>query len=172
MHYENLSTQFSDKNWFNHFLLHLLVLLFQSSHYSILFQELWEENLSAAVSLQVLEMAEKFSVAAASHSISTDYGKLDCMTSIFMSFFSRSQSLAFWKALFPVLNNIFSLHGATLMARDNDRFLKQVAFHLLRLAVFRNESIRRRAVLGLQILIRVSSLSIKDTTSPYLNLIL
>ena len=57
------------------------------------------------------------------------------------------------------------------MARDNDRFLKQVAFHLLRLAVFRNESIRRRAVLGLQILIRVSSLSIKDTASPCLNLI-
>ncbi|KAL5995031.1 MAP kinase Spk1, partial [Asimina triloba] len=29
--------------------------------------ELWEENLSAAVSLQVLEITEKFSVAAASH---------------------------------------------------------------------------------------------------------
>ncbi|CAA6654525.1 unnamed protein product [Spirodela intermedia] len=108
--------------------------------------ELWEENLSAAVSLQVLEMTEKISVAAASHAVTTDYGKLDCITSIFMSFFSRSQSLAFWKALFPVLNNIFK----------NDRFLKQVAFHLLRLAVFRNESVRRRAVLGLQILVRNS----------------
>lgn len=103
----------------------------------------------------MLEMTEKFSAAAASHAVATDYGKLDCTTSIFMSFFSRSQSLAFWKALFPVLNTIFSLHGATLMARENDRFLKQVAFHLLRLAVFRNESVRRRAVLGLQILVRV-----------------
>ncbi|KAK1317196.1 hypothetical protein QJS10_CPA05g00584 [Acorus calamus] len=69
--------------------------------------ELWEESLSAAVSLQVLEIIEKFSVAAASHTIATDYdGKLDCITSIFMSFFSRSQPLAFWKALFPVFNNI------------------------------------------------------------------
>lgn len=41
------------------------------------------------------------------------------------------------------------------MARENDRFLKQIAFHLLRLAVFRNDNVRRRAVIGLQILIRV-----------------
>lgn len=118
--------------------------------------ELWEENLSAAVSLQVLEITEKFSASAASHGIATDYGKLDCVTAIFMSFFSRNQPLDFWKALFPVFNNVFNLHGATLMARENDRFLKQVAFHLLRLAVFRNDNIRKRAVIGLQILIRSS----------------
>lgn len=118
--------------------------------------ELWEENLSAAVSLQVLEVTEKFSMMAASHSISTDYGKLDCITAIFMSFFSRNQPLGFWKALFPVFNGVFDLHGVTLMARENDRFLKQVTFHLLRLAVFRNESIRRRAVIGLQILMKSS----------------
>lgn len=118
-------------------------------------QEVWEENLSTAVSLQVLEITDKFSVAAASQSIATDYGKLDCITSMMIGLFSRNQPLAFWKAFFPVFNNIFSVHGATLMARENDRFLKQVAFHLLRLAVFRNDSIRKRAVLGLQILIRV-----------------
>lgn len=94
---------------------------------------------------------------SASHSIATDYGKLDCVTAIFMSFFSRNQSLAFLKALFPVFNHVFNLHGATLMARENDRFLKQVTFHLLRLAVFRNDSIRKRAVIGLQILVRVGS---------------
>ncbi|KAJ6333748.1 hypothetical protein OIU77_009598 [Salix suchowensis] len=116
--------------------------------------ELWEENLSAAVSLQVLEITEKFSMMAASHSIATDYGKLDCLTATFTSFFSRNQPLSFWKALFPVFNNVFDLHGATLMARENDRFLKQVAFHLLRLAVFRNESVKKRAVIGLQILVR------------------
>lgn len=126
--------------------------------------EIWEENLSTAISLQVLEMTEKFSVAAASHSIATDYGKLDCITSILMSLFSRNQPLAFWKALFPVFNNIFTLHGAMLMARENDRFLKQVAFHLLRLAVFRNDSIRRRAVIGLQILIRSSFYYFVHTT--------
>lgn len=92
---------------------------------------------------------------ASSHSIATDYGKLDCITSIFMSFFSKNQPLAFYKALFPVFNSVFDLHGATLMARENDRFLKQVTFHLLRLAVFRNDSIRKRAVSGLQILVRV-----------------
>ncbi|XP_050203350.1 guanine nucleotide exchange factor SPIKE 1 [Mercurialis annua] len=118
--------------------------------------ELWEENLSAAVSRQVLEITEKFSVMAASQSIATDYGKLDCITAIFMSLFSRNQALAFWKVLLPVFYNVFNLHGATLMARENDRFLKQAAFHLLRLAVFRNESIRRRAVVGLQILVRSS----------------
>ncbi|KAL0448232.1 UNVERIFIED_CONTAM: Guanine nucleotide exchange factor SPIKE 1, partial [Sesamum latifolium] len=118
--------------------------------------ELWEENLSAAVSLQVLEIIEKFSGAVASHTIATDYGKLDCITSIFMIIFSHNQPLAFWKALFPVFNNVFELHGATLMARENDRFLKQIAFHLLRLAVFRNENIRKRAVVGLQILVRSS----------------
>lgn len=90
-----------------------------------------------------------------SHTIATDYGKLDCITSIFMIVFSHSQPLDFWKALLPVFNNIFELHGATLMARENDRFLKQIAFHLLRLAVFRNENIRKRAVIGLQILVRV-----------------
>ncbi|KAF8395537.1 hypothetical protein HHK36_019485 [Tetracentron sinense] len=36
-------------------------------------RELLEENLSAAVSLQVLEITEKFSIAAASHNIATDY---------------------------------------------------------------------------------------------------
>ncbi|KAL3613670.1 MAP kinase Spk1 [Castilleja foliolosa] len=118
--------------------------------------ELWEENLSAAVSLQVLEIIEKFSGAVASHTIATDYGKLDCITSIFMIVFSHSQPLAFWKTLFPVFNSVFELHGATLMARENDRFLKQITFHLLRLAVFRNENIRRRAVIGLQILVRSS----------------
>ncbi|XWS23297.1 hypothetical protein CRYUN_Cryun29cG0109600 [Craigia yunnanensis] len=118
--------------------------------------ELWEENLSAAVSLQVLEISERFSVMAASHSIATDYGKLDCLSSIIMSFFSRNQPLAFWKAFLPVFNHVFDLHGATLMARENDRFLKQVAFHLLRLAVFRNDNIRKRAVIGLQILVRSS----------------
>ncbi|CAH1442319.1 unnamed protein product [Lactuca virosa] len=118
--------------------------------------ELWEENLSAAISLQILEITEKFSKAAASHSIATDYGKLDCMTSIFTSIFSRSQPLAFWKSLFPVFNNVFQLHGETLMARENNRFLKQIAFHLLRLAVFCNENIRKRAVIGLQILVRSS----------------
>lgn len=39
-------------------------------------QELWEENLSAAVSLQVLEIIEKFSGAVASRAIATDYGKI------------------------------------------------------------------------------------------------
>ncbi|OAY76191.1 guanine nucleotide exchange factor SPIKE 1 [Ananas comosus] len=126
--------------------------------------EIWEENLSTAVSLQVLEMTEKFSAAVASHSIATDYGKLDCIASILTGLFSRSQPLAFWKALFPVFNSIFNLHGATLMARENDRFLKQVAFHLLRLAVFRNNSIRRRAVVGLQILVRNSFYYFMHTT--------
>lgn len=41
------------------------------------------------------------------------------------------------------------------MARENDRFLKQIAFHLLRLAVYRNDSVRKRAVIGLQILVKV-----------------
>ncbi|KAI4333281.1 hypothetical protein L6164_018113 [Bauhinia variegata] len=118
--------------------------------------ELWEENLSASVSLQVLEVTEKFSMLAASHSIATDYGKLDCITAIFMSFLSRNQPLTFWKAFFPVFHCVFDLHGATLMARENDRFLKQVTFHLLRLAVFRNENIRKMAVVGLQILVRSS----------------
>ncbi|KAG8363226.1 hypothetical protein BUALT_Bualt19G0000100 [Buddleja alternifolia] len=118
--------------------------------------ELWEENLSGAVSLQVLEIIHKFSGAVASHTIATDYGKLDCITSIFMIVFSHSQPLSFWKALFPVFNSVFELHGATLMARENDRFLKQITFHLLRLAVFRNENIRKRAVIGLQILVRSS----------------
>ncbi|XP_045803062.1 guanine nucleotide exchange factor SPIKE 1-like [Trifolium pratense] len=118
--------------------------------------ELWEENLSASVSLQVLEVTEKFSTMAASRSIATDYGKLDCITAVFMSFLSRNQPLSFWKAFFPVFNSVFDLHGATLMARENDRFLKQVTFHLLRLAVFRNDNIRKRAVVGLQILVRCS----------------
>ncbi|XP_020238455.1 guanine nucleotide exchange factor SPIKE 1 isoform X2 [Cajanus cajan] len=118
--------------------------------------ELWEENLSASVSLQVLEVTEKFSMMASSHSIATDYGKLDCITTVFMSFLSRNQPLTFWKAFFPVFNSVFDLHGATLMARENDRFLKQVTFHLLRLAVFRNENVRKRAVVGLQILVRSS----------------
>ncbi|KAH1210267.1 Guanine nucleotide exchange factor SPIKE 1 [Glycine max] len=118
--------------------------------------ELWEENLSAFISLQVLEVTEKFSMMAASHSIATDYGKLDCITAVFMSFLSRNQPLTFWKAFFPVFNSVFDLHGATLMARENDRFLKQVTFHLLRLAVFQNENIRQRAVVGLQILVRSS----------------
>ncbi|KAG6516454.1 hypothetical protein ZIOFF_026919 [Zingiber officinale] len=126
--------------------------------------EVWEENLSTAVSLQVLEITNKFSVAAASQSIATDYGKLDCITSMMIGLFSRSQPLAFWKAFFSVFNNIFSVHGATLMARENDRFMKQVAFHLLRLAVFRNDSIRKRAVLGLQILIRNSFYYFTNTT--------
>ncbi|KAG6554310.1 hypothetical protein Mapa_004226 [Marchantia paleacea] len=118
--------------------------------------ELWEDNLSAAVSLQVLEIVEKFVDAAATHSIATDYIKLDCITALFTGFLSRSQPLLFWKSFLPVFNNLFSLHGAILMGRENDRFLKQVAFHLLRLAVFRNESIRKRAVVGLQILVRNS----------------
>lgn len=122
-------------------------------------QELWEENLSTAVSLEVLGITEKFSVAAGARSITTDYAKLDCVTSILMGLLSRNQSLAFWKAFLPVVYNIFNLHGATLMARENDRFLKQIAFHLLRLAVFRNDSIRKRAVVGLQILVRVSCLA-------------
>ncbi|KAK4490505.1 hypothetical protein RD792_001185 [Penstemon davidsonii] len=122
--------------------------------------ELWEESLSAAVSLQVLEIIQKFSGAVATHTIATDYGKLDCITSIFMIIFSHNQPLSFWKALFPVFNTVFELHGATLMARENDRFLKQIAFHLLRLAVFRNENIRKRAVIGLQILVRTARLRV------------
>ncbi|KAM6570698.1 hypothetical protein CsatB_018683 [Cannabis sativa] len=118
--------------------------------------ELWEENLSASVSLQVLKITEKFSTMAASHSVATDYNKLDCVTAIFMSFISRNQPLAFWKAYVPIFNSVFNLHGATLMARENDGFLKQVAFQLLRLAVFLNDNIRRRAVVGLQILVRSS----------------
>ncbi|XP_074303496.1 guanine nucleotide exchange factor SPIKE 1 isoform X1 [Silene latifolia] len=126
--------------------------------------ELWEENLCAAVSLQVLEITEKFSTTAAAHRIATDYGKLDCITSVFASIFSRNQSLSFWKAFFPAFNNIFRYHGSTLMSRENDRFLKQIAFHLLRLAVFRNDNIRRRAVIGLQILVRSSFCYFKQTT--------
>ncbi|KXG39465.1 guanine nucleotide exchange factor SPIKE 1 [Sorghum bicolor] len=126
--------------------------------------ELWEENLSTAVSLEVLGITEKFSVAAGTRSITTDYAKLDCVTSILMGLLSRSQPLAFWKAFLPVVYNIFNLHGATLMARENDRFLKQIAFHLLRLAVFRNDSIRKRAVVGLQILVRNSFNYFKNTT--------
>ncbi|KAM1107555.1 hypothetical protein EV1_004262 [Malus domestica] len=118
--------------------------------------ELWEENLSASVSLQVLEITEKFSIMASSHSIATDYGKFDCVTAIFMSFFSRNQPLSFWRSLLPVFNGVFNLHGVTLMARENDRFLKQVTFHLLRLAVFRNDNIKKRAVIGLQMLMRSS----------------
>lgn len=125
--------------------------------------ELWEENLSAAVSLQVLEIVEKFSEAASVHSIATDYLKLDCVTAIIMACLSRNQPLSFWKSFFPVFNNLFNRHGGTLMVRENDRFLKQVAFYLLRLGVFRNESIRKRAVLGLQILIRNSFYNFQST---------
>ena len=66
-------------------------------------QELWEENISAAVSLQILEITEKFSGAAADHKIATDYGKLDCVTAIFMAFLSRSQPLIFWKEFFACI---------------------------------------------------------------------
>ncbi|KZV53302.1 dedicator of cytokinesis protein 7-like [Dorcoceras hygrometricum] len=125
--------------------------------------ELWEENLSTAVSLQVLEIIKKFSGTVESRSIATDYGKLDCITSLFMIVFSHNQPLAFWKALFPVFNSVFELHGAMLMARENDRFLKQIAFHLLRLSVFRNENIRKRAVIGLLILVRSSFSYFKQT---------
>ncbi|XP_073283618.1 guanine nucleotide exchange factor SPIKE 1 isoform X1 [Primulina huaijiensis] len=125
--------------------------------------ELWEENLSTAVSLQVLETIKKFSGTVESRSIATDYGKLDCITSIFMIVFSHNQPLAFWKVLFPVFNSVFELHGAVLMARENDRFLKQIAFHLLRLSVFRNENIRKRAVIGLLVLVRSSFSNFKQT---------
>ncbi|KAL3697766.1 hypothetical protein R1sor_011842 [Riccia sorocarpa] len=125
--------------------------------------ELWEDNLSAAVSLQVLEIVEKFIEAAATRSIATDYVKLDCITALFTGFLSRSQPLEFWKAFLPVFNSLFSLLGDILMGRENDRFLKQVAFHLLRLAVFRNESIRKRAVVGLQILVRNSFYHFQST---------
>lgn len=108
--------------------------------------------------LQILEVLEKFADAASIQAVATDYMRLDCITSIFIGFLGRSQPLPFWKAFLPVFSNVFSRHGTTLMSRENDRFLKQVAFHLLRLAVFRNESIRKRAVVGIQILIRVSSL--------------
>lgn len=107
--------------------------------------------------LQILEILETFADAASIQAVATDYMRLDCITSIFTGFLGRSQPLPFWKAFLPVFNNVFSRHGATLMSRENDRFLKQVAFHLLRLGVFRNESIRKRAVIGIQILIRVSS---------------
>lgn len=122
-------------------------------------QELWEENLSAAVMLQLLEIVEKFMAATAGQAVATDYSRLDCITSIITGFLGRSQPLPFWKAFLPVFKNLFAQHGAILMSRDNDRFLKQVAFHLLRLGVFRNESIRKRAVVGLLILVRVSFIS-------------
>ena len=109
--------------------------------------------------LQILEVLEKFVDAASVQAVATDYTRLDCITSIFIGFLGRSQPLPFWKAFLPVFSKVFSRHGAILMSRENDRFLKQVAFHLLRLGVFRNESIRNRAVVGLQILIRVRSLS-------------
>lgn len=119
------------------------------------FQELWEENLSASAMLQILEVLEKFISAVSSQAVLTDYMRLDCITTIFIGFLGRSQPLPFWKAFLPFFNNVFRRHGATLMSRENDRFLKQVAFHLLRLGVFRNESIRKRSVVGLQILVRV-----------------
>lgn len=108
--------------------------------------------------LQILDVLEKFADAASIQAVATDYMRLDCITCIFLGFLGRSQPLPFWKAFLPVFSNVFSRHGATLMSRENDRFLKQVAFHLLRLGVFRNESIRKRAVVGIQILIRVRSL--------------
>jgi len=118
--------------------------------------ELWEENLSASVTLQIMEVMEKFLEAVAAGKVMTDYVKLDCITTIFTGFLSRSQPLPFWKAFIPVFSKLFKTHGATLMGRENDRFLKQVVFHLLRLAVFRNDSIRERAVVGLQLLVRTS----------------
>lgn len=96
--------------------------------------------------------------AAAVHVIVTFYVKLDCIATIFIGFLSRSQPLPFWKAFLPVFNNLFRRHGSILVTKENDRFLKQVVFHLLRLAVFRNESIRKMAVVGLQILVRVSDI--------------
>lgn len=123
-------------------------------------QEIWEENLSASVMLQILEILEKFMDATSNQAVATDYMKLDCITTIFIGFLGRSQPLPFWKAFLPVFNNLFSRHGKTLMSRENDRFLKQVAFHLLRLGVFRNESIRKRAVVALQILVRVRSIPV------------
>ncbi|XP_024384292.1 guanine nucleotide exchange factor SPIKE 1 isoform X3 [Physcomitrium patens] len=118
--------------------------------------ELWEENLSASVTLQILEIVEKFMDAAAGNVVVTDYVKLDCITTIFIGFLSHSQPLPFWKAFLPVFNTLFKSHGSILITRENDRFLKQVVFHLLRLAVFRNDSIRKMAVVGLQILVRTS----------------
>lgn len=125
----------------------------------IVLQELWEENLSASAMLQILEILEKFADAASIQAVTTDYMRLDCITGIIIGFLGRSQPLPFWKAFLPAFSTIFSRHGTTLMSRENDRFLKQVAFHLLRLGVFRNESIRKRAVVGIQILIRVRSSS-------------
>ena len=86
-----------------------------------------------------------------SHSVASDFGKLDCITSIFMSFFSRNQPLVFWKHLFHVFNNVFNLHGATLISRENVRFFKQVAFHLLRqldLQFFKTITSGKEQILG------------------------
>ena len=100
----------------------------------------------------------QFVDAASVQAVATDYTRLDCITSIFIGILGCSQPLPLWKAFLSVFSKVCSRHGAILMSRENETFLKQVAFHLLWLGVFRNEYIRKRAVIGLQILIQVRSL--------------
>ena len=100
----------------------------------------------------------QFVDAALVQAVATDYTRFNCITSIFIGFLGRSQPLPLWKAFLSVFSKVCSRNRAILMSRENETFLKQVAFHLLRLGVFQNQSIQKRVVVGLQILIRVRSL--------------
>lgn len=43
-------------------------------------QELWEANSTAACSLQVLQILEKFSDHAGEQAVATDYASMSCLT--------------------------------------------------------------------------------------------
>ena len=54
-------------------------------------QELWESNVTASCSLQVLQILEKFSDKAGEQAVATDYASMSCLTSPLAALLSHPQ---------------------------------------------------------------------------------
>eukprot|EP00850_Spirogloea_muscicola_P006481 SM000030S11490 [mRNA] locus=s30:801352:813323:- [translate_table: standard] len=123
----------------------------------------WEDNMSLAVSLQVVEILRRFSAAVSARQVQTDYDKLECFTAVLTILLSKGQYLTFWKTFLPIFSELLSSQGAVLLSPVNNRFQKDVAFYFVRLLVSKTEFLRKGAIAALYILLNNGHTNFRST---------
>ncbi|CAI7849820.1 unnamed protein product [Closterium sp. NIES-53] len=119
---------------------------------------MWEATMAGWVSLQVLEVLEQFSDLAAEGAVVTEYDTMDCLTGPISALLSMPQPVSFWEVFVPAFAEMLRLHGRAMLAssKANDARLKDMFGNLLKRLIVKPEFVRKRALLCLLLLLRVS----------------
>ncbi|GAQ82020.1 guanine nucleotide exchange factor [Klebsormidium nitens] len=115
--------------------------------------DLWEGNLSARTSREVLRTVRLYSNHCTAERGSPSPPSEALLFPLLNAFLAKPQSVAVWALLAPLLETLLERHGGALLEPANGGCVKELAFHLLRVMTASLRAIRARAAACLLLLL-------------------